>query len=163
RATFQDIAADGHRASEVIQSVRAMFSRGDQTETVLDVNDLIRDTIKLVRNDLEAASIVVQLQLANLPSISAHRIQLQQVVLNLVTNAVDAMRNVTERTKALGIVSRPLESNGIEVTVEDSGTGIDPKDMVRVFEAFFTTKTNGMGMGLAICRLIVEAHGGTLS
>jgi PAS domain S-box-containing protein len=162
RDTFKDIAVAGHRANEVIQSVRAMFSQTDQAGVALDVNDLIRETIALVRGDLEAASVSVELELASqVPLISGHRGQLQQVILNLVTNAAEAMRTGTER--ALRIASKPFNTNGLEVTVEDSGTGIQQKDIDRIFDAFFTTKANGMGMGLAICRLVVEAHGGTLS
>ena len=162
RDTFKDIAVAGHRADEVIQSVRAMFSRTDQAGVALDVNDLIRETIALVRGDLEAASVSVELELASqVPLIFGHRGQLQQVILNLVTNAAEAMRTVTER--ALRIGSKPFNSNGLEITVEDSGTGIQQEDIDRIFDAFFTTKANGMGMGLAICRLVVEAHGGTLS
>jgi PAS domain S-box-containing protein len=162
RDTFKDIAAAGHRADEVIQSVRAMFSRTEQAEVALDVNDLIRETIALVRDDLEAVSVSVELELASqVPLISGHRGQLQQVILNLVTNAAEAMRTVTDRV--LRIESKQFNSNGLEVTVEDSGTGIHQKDIDRIFDAFFTTKANGMGMGLAICRLVVEAHGGTLS
>jgi C4-dicarboxylate-specific signal transduction histidine kinase len=162
RDTFRDIAISGHRANEVIQSVRAMFSQTDQAGVALDVNDLIRETIALARGDLEAASVSVELELASeVPLISGHRGQLQQVILNLVTNAAEAMRTVTERTLRIG--SKQFNSNGLEVTVEDSGTGIHQKDIDRIFDAFFTTKANGMGMGLAICRLVVEAHGGTLS
>jgi PAS domain S-box-containing protein len=162
RDIFKDIAVAGHRASEVVQSVRAMFSRTDQAEVALDVNDLIRETVALIRDDLEAASVSVELELApQVPLISGHRSQLQQVVLNLITNAAEAMRTVTER--ALWIGSKPFNTNGLEVTVEDSGAGIQQKDIGRIFDAFFTTKANGMGMGLAICRLVVEAHGGTLS
>jgi PAS domain S-box-containing protein len=162
RDTFKDIAAAGHRADEVIQSVRAMFSRTDQAEVAIDVNDLIRETVAIVRGDLEAASVSVELELASqVPLISGHRGQLQQVILNLITNAAEAMRTVTER--ALRIGSKPFNPNGLEVTVEDSGTGIQQKDVDRIFDAFFTTKAHGMGMGLAICRLVVEAHGGTLS
>jgi PAS domain S-box-containing protein len=162
RDTFKDIAVAGRRANEVIQSVRAMFSRTDQAEVALDVNDLIRETIALLRDDLEAASVSVELELASqVPLIAGHRGQLQQVVLNLVTNAAEAMRTVAGR--ALRIGSKQFNSNGLEVTVEDSGTGIRQEDIDRIFDAFFTTKANGMGMGLAICRLVVEAHGGTLS
>ena len=163
RNALKNIDADGHRAGEIIQSVRAMFSQSDQAGTALDVNELIRETIALVRGDFEAARIAVQLALASqLPLISAHRGQLQQVVLNVVTNAADAMRN-TDPARVLRIESKPFQSDGVEVTVEDSGTGIEPENINRIFDAFFTTKANGMGMGLAICRLIVEAHGGTLS
>jgi signal transduction histidine kinase len=160
--TLKDIAIAGHRASDVVQSVRAMFSRTDQVDVALDVNDLIRETIALVRDDLEAASVSVELELApQVPLISGHRGQLQQLILNLITNAAEAMRAVTER--ALRIASKPFKSDGLEVSVEDSGTGVQQKDIDRIFDAFYTTKANGMGMGLAICRLVVEAHGGTLS
>ena len=162
RDTLKDIAVAGDRANEVVESVRAMFSRTDQAGVALDVNDLIRETIALLRGDLEAASVSVELELASeVPLISGHRGQLQQVILNLVANAAEAMRTVTER--ALRVASQPFNANGLEVTVEDSGTGIQQKDIDRIFDAFFTTKSNGMGMGLAICRLVVEAHGGTLS
>jgi signal transduction histidine kinase len=162
--TFKDIAADGHRANEVIQSVRAMFATGEQSRTLLDANELIRETIALVRAELEAAKVAIQLELdAKLPSVSAHRGQLQQVILNVVTNAADAMRSVMDRARVLRIESKHLQSNGLEVSVKDSGTGIESKNIDRIFEPFFTTKSNGMGMGLAICRSIVEAHGGTLS
>jgi signal transduction histidine kinase len=164
RDIFKDIAADGHRASDVIESVRAMFTRSDQVRMVLDANELIRETVALLRGELEATRIVVQLELdPRIPLISAHRGQLQQVALNLVTNAADAMRTVTDRTRVLRIRSKRSESNGVDVIVEDSGTGIEPKNIDLIFDAFFTTKSSGMGMGLAICRSIVEAHGGGLS
>src|SRR5262245_12683812 len=162
RDTFKDIVVAGHRANEVVQSVRAMFSRANQAGVAIDVNDLIRETIALLRGDLEAASVSVELELApEVPLISGHRGQLQQVRFDLVANAGDAMRTVAGR--ALRVASKPFNANGLEVTVEDSGTGIKQKDIGRIFDAFFTTKANGMGMGLAICRLVVEAHGGTLS
>ena len=164
RDTLTHIVADGHRASEVIQSVRAMFAKGDHAGTPLDTNELIRETIALASNELEAARVVVDLELhEQLPLISAHRGQLQQVVLNIITNAADAMRTIDDRARVLRVRSRSFDLNGVVVSVQDSGTGIDPKNIDRVFDAFFTTKTNGMGMGLAICRSIVEAHGGNLS
>lgn len=162
RDTFKGIATAGHRVSEIIESVRTMFSGTDQAEVALDVNNLIQETIALMRGDLEAASVSVELELSSqVPLITGHRGQMQQVILNLVTNAVEAMRAVTGRTLRIG--SKQFNPNGLEVTVEDSGIGIQQKDIDRIFEAFFTTKANGMGMGLAICRLVVEAHGGTLS
>jgi PAS domain S-box-containing protein len=161
---FKAIAADAFRADEIIQSVRAMFSQSDEMLTPLDVNELIRQTIRLVRGELETARIAIQLELASqLHIISAHRGQLQQVVLSLVTNAVDAMRTITERSRVLKVKSEAVEMDHIAISVEDSGTGIDPKNMDQIFDAFFTTKSNGMGMGLAVCQSIVEAHGGTLS
>jgi signal transduction histidine kinase len=113
---------------------------------------------------LEASGVEIRLELADrLPLISAHKGQLQQVVLNLVTNAADAMRSSTDRPRVLWISSEASKSNSVTVSVQDTGTGIDPNDLNRIFDAFFTTKVNGMGIGLAICRSIVEAHGGTLS
>ena len=164
RDVFKVIAADVNRADEVIQSVRAMYSQSNQIVTPLDVNELIRQTIALVRGEFEVARIAIQLELASqLPLISAHRVQLQQVVLNVVTNAADAMRTVTDRARVLRIESGVSQSNSVEVTIKDSGTGIEPENIDHIFDAFFTTKTNGMGIGLAICRSIVEAHGGTLT
>jgi signal transduction histidine kinase len=164
RHTLEHIATDGHRASDVIKSVRAMFSKSDQAGTLLDTNELIRETIALARGELEAASILVQLELAaQLPPVHGHRGQLQQVILNLVGNATDAMRAVSDRARVLRVKSAASKPNEVLVSVEDSGTGIDPKDTDRIFDAFFSTKTNGMGMGLVICRSIVERHGGSLS
>jgi C4-dicarboxylate-specific signal transduction histidine kinase len=164
RDALNNIAAGGHRASEVLQSVRAMYSPSDLPGTAVDMNEFIRETIALARGELEAARITVQLELARrLPSIPAHRVQLQQVVLNLLTNAADAMRAVTDRPRLLRVETIPSESGDVETTVEDSGTGIAPENIARVFDAFFTTKSNGMGMGLAICRSVIEAHGGKLS
>ena len=141
-----------------------MYSQSNQIVTPLDVNELIRQTIALVRGEFEVARIAIQLELASqLPLISAHRVQLQQVVLNVVTNAADAMRTVTDRARVLRIKSGVSQSNSVEVTIKDSGTGVEPENIDHIFDAFFTTKTNGMGIGLAICRSIVEAHGGTLT
>ena len=164
RETFKYIAADGHRTSEVIQSVRALFARGDQASTTVDANELIRETVALANGELATAGVETQLELApTLPSVHAHRGQLQQVILNLLTNATDAMRATTGRARVLRVVSKPSDENGVAILLEDSGTGIDPQNAERIFDAFFTTKSNGMGMGLAICRSIIEAHGGSLS
>jgi PAS domain S-box-containing protein len=164
RDTLTHIAADGHRASEVIQSVRAMFAGNDQVGQPLDLNDLVCDTIAILRSDLDAADVTVRFALSPLlPSLPGHKIQLQQVVLNIVTNAVEAMRTVSDRARVLTVKSGKNETGGIALAIEDSGTGIEPQHVDRVFEPFFTTKDNGMGMGLAICRSLVEAHGGSLS
>jgi PAS domain S-box-containing protein len=161
---FHDIAADGHRASEVIQSIRAMFERGEQLGEPLDVNALIRETAAILRGELEAAGVAVELALApELPPVPAHKGQLQQVVLNLMTNAADAMRGVTGRKRVLTVTSEAAAPDGIAVSVRDCGPGIAAPDAARIFDAFFTTKQHGMGMGLAICKSIVEAHDGHLS
>jgi len=164
RAALGRIVADGDRASEVIQSVRAMFSKDEQARSLLDANELIRETIAIIRAELEAARIAVQLELATpLPPLPARRGQLQQVILNLVTNAADALRTVADRDRILQVKTEVLEADRVAVSVQDSGPGIEPANVDRVFEAFFTTKSDGMGMGLAISRSIVEGHGGCLS
>jgi PAS domain S-box-containing protein len=164
RDSLRHIVGDGHRASEVIQSVRAMFTKGEHPGSPLDANDLIRETIAMANGDLGASRVVVDFELADkLPLITAHKGQLQQVILNIVSNAIDSMRTIDDRVRMLRLRSKPFASNGIAVSVQDSGTGIDPQNVDRIFDAFFSTKTNGMGMGLAICRSIVEAHGGRLS
>ena len=162
--TLKNIVSAGHRAGEVVQSVKGMFSGDKQEETLVDTNELVRETITLLHSDLEAASIVVDLELSpELPPVSAHRGQLQQIILNIITNASDAMRTVSDRTRLLRVKSAVVNPNRIMLSFEDSGTGIDSKSLERIFDPFFTTKPQGMGMGLAICRSIVEAHGGNLT
>jgi C4-dicarboxylate-specific signal transduction histidine kinase len=140
RASFERIVANGDRANEVVHSVRGMVAKPERAELPLDIGELIRDTIALVRDDLEAAGIVVQLELAQqLPLIPGHKGQLQQVILNVVTNGADAMRAVTNRRRVL-TVKCVSEVDGIAVSVQDFGTGIDPKDIERIFDPFFTTK-----------------------
>jgi signal transduction histidine kinase len=164
RQTLEAIAADSHRSSEIIHSVRALFAQTETSKAALDANELVRETIALVRGELQERRIAVELDLAMPPPrIWAHHGQLQEVLLNLVHNAADAMRDVADRTPLLRMSSRPLAQNGVELSVADCGTGIDPKISERIFDPFFTTKTNGMGMGLAICHSIVESHGGMLS
>jgi PAS domain S-box-containing protein len=163
-SALKSIVKNGHRATEVVHSVRAMFSGTDQLSAPLDPNALIRDTIGLLRADLDAAGISLQLGLsASVPPVHGHRGQLQQVILNIITNAGDAMRTVSDRARVLRVVSGVIESKRILISLEDSGIGIDPRNVKRIFDPFFTTKMNGMGMGLAICRSVVEAHGGSLS
>jgi C4-dicarboxylate-specific signal transduction histidine kinase len=164
RDTFKDIVKDGHRASAVLQGVRAMFSGSNEARTLLDANDLVTETIALVNSDFEAAGVLVQTELAGpLPQVHGHRGQLQQVILNIINNAADAMRTIDDRTRVLRVKSRTLKSNEVMISIEDTGPGIEPKNVDRIFDPFFTTKANGVGMGLAICRSIIEAHDGTLS
>jgi signal transduction histidine kinase len=165
RETLEDIAIAGERANEVIQSIRDMFKHVQHEGTLLDPNELIREALALVRSDLEAARVSVELDLdAQVPPVLGHRGQLQQVMLNLMSNATDAMRPVTDRARVMKVTSEPsLSSDGVELSVTDSGTGIELDNTERIFDAFFTTKPNGMGMGLAICRSIVDSHGGKLT
>jgi len=162
------IVKNAYRAEDIIQSVRAIFSTlgdgGTTPRTQVDMNELVRESIDILRGELEATKLVVQVELAKeLPLISADSLQLQQVIMNLITNAADAMRAVTNRARVLRITSTALEPDAIAISIEDTGTGIDPKTIDRIFDAFFSTKSNGMGLGLAICQSIVESHGGTVT
>jgi PAS domain S-box-containing protein len=162
-AALLHVVSAGRRASEVIGSVRAMFDKGGPEKTPLDLNDLIKEVLRLAHGELQAHGIFVVTDLPEaLPSVLGHRGQLQQVILNLVTNAADAMESVPDRPRVLRVVSGIHGANGVLVSVEDSGTGINPKDIDRIFDSFFTTKSKGMGMGLSICRSIIEAHEGRL-
>jgi PAS domain S-box-containing protein len=164
RATLKRIVSDGHRASEVIASIRSMFGKDRREKSTVSVNDLVGDVLSLVQGELETRQISVQNEMLHeLPHVMAERVQLQQVFLNLIMNAVDAMSSVTDRKRVLTIRSRVVESDRVQITLKDSGTGIDPSHMDRIFDAFFTTKSDGMGMGLSICRSIIESHDGRLS
>jgi signal transduction histidine kinase len=156
---------DGKRAADILGSVRRLFAAQDVLATeAVDANAVIGDAIAVARVRLDSSAIDVQLQLdPRLPRVAGNEHQLREVLMNLVNNAADAMRNVAQRTALLSIATTVLDGKTIEIAVADTGTGIDPGDMERIFEAFFTTKPDGMGMGLAICRTIVERHGGTLS
>jgi len=164
RSVLERVVSDGGRASEVIGSIRSMLEKSSQERMQLDVNDLIREVMTFVRADLKHHGITVRTELdGDLPRISAVRIQLQQVLLNLIANAVESMASVEERARVITVRSQKGEGYGIVITVEDTGIGIDQTDLGRVFEAFFSTKPEGMGMGLSICRSIVEAHGGRMT
>jgi signal transduction histidine kinase len=161
--TLKRIVKDGHRAGETIRTIRATLRKTGQLKTLLDVNELIRGVIAVANNELAKHRVQIQTALApGLPEVLADRIQLQQVVWNLIVNAAESMDTVTDRARLLQVKSEMHEA-GVVLTVEDSGVGIDPRHHNRIFEAFFTTKSHAIGMGLSICRSIVEAHGGMLS
>jgi signal transduction histidine kinase len=163
RAALKRIVRDGHRASEVIGSVRAMFKKDHAERTRLNVNDLAREVLVLAYGNLETHQITVRSELREeVPDVLADRVQLQQVLLNLIINGAEAMASVTDRERLLRVSSDAHGPNGVVITVADAGTGIDPKDMDRIFEPFYTTKASGMGMGLPICKSIIESHGGRL-
>ena len=163
RTALEHIVADGHRMNELISSIRAMFGRESPEPTPVDVNVLVAEVLALAQGELEnhRVSLVSDMR-DGLPQVMAERMQLQQVLLNLIMNAVEAMSAVTGRERQLTVSSGLDDERFVRITVEDTGSGIDPAYFDRIFDAFFTTKTNGMGMGLSICRSVVEAHGGKL-
>jgi len=162
-ANVNQIISDGHRASGVIASLRGMFKKDEHARVLLDVNVAIREVLELLHGELSSKRISVRTKLSrDLPQVLADHGQLQQVILNLVTNAVEAMGGNPLGSRALNVSSKPSQPDEVIIAVEDSGPGIDPKDLGRIFDAFFTTKSQGMGMGLSICRSIVESHGGRL-
>jgi PAS domain S-box-containing protein len=164
RAVLQAIVREGHRVDGVINGIRTMF-RGDAAmRAPVDLNKLIREVLVFAQGDHQTWPIEVHTNLdENLPLVSADRVQLQQVIFNLITNAIEAMDAVIDRTRSLRVTSKLKGSDGVIVKIADTGTGIAPENIDRIFDTFFTTKSKGMGMGLAICRSIIEAHGGTLS
>lgn len=164
RSVLERVVSDGERASEVIGSIRSMLDKSGQERVELDVNDLIREVMTFARSDLRHHAIAVRTELADdLPRLSAVRIQLQQVLLNLIANAVESMVVIDAHPHVLTVRSQKASGRGIVVTIEDTGAGIDHTNLERIFEAFVSTKPEGMGMGLSICRSIVEAHGGRIS
>ena len=163
KETFTRIVADGHRAGEVVGSVRAIFRTDARTRTSLDINELIRDALALERGDLHKHQIQVRLQSSTQQlEVQGDRVQLQQVLLNLITNAIQAMAT-EEEPRVLCVTSDTHEDHFIIVSVADTGTGIERQDVDRIFSPLFTTKSRGMGMGLSICRALIPAHGGRLS
>ncbi|HEX4409671.1 MAG TPA: PAS domain-containing protein [Xanthobacteraceae bacterium] len=157
------IAKEGHRIDEVISSIRAMFGKDDRDAGPVDVRALIADILALVQAELRSHNVALREDLPDeLPLARGERVQLQQVLLNLVMNAIEAMNAVTDRERQLTISASVKASKEIEVVVEDTGCGIDPANADRIFDTFFTTKGRGMGVGLAICRSIAEAHGGRI-
>jgi PAS domain S-box-containing protein len=164
RRSVEWIIDDGNRASEVIRRVRALANKTDIEKVPIDVNDVVRETSALVQRELISHLVSLRMELApTLPMILGDRVQLQQVIINLVMNSIDAMQSVTDRPRELVIRSRQDETQQVLVSVTDCGVGISAENADRLFNAFFTTKSGGMGMGLSICRSIVETHGGRLS
>jgi signal transduction histidine kinase len=163
RAALTRIARNSHRASEVIGRIRTMLKKEIDERVLLDFNALVEEVLVFVRGEIDDHNIVVQTQLQrDLPKIFADRIQLQQVVLNLILNGIDAMASTGDRERRLKIRSEQDEHSTVMLLVEDAGKGIDTQIRDRIFETFFTTKAHGMGMGLSICRSIVASHGGRL-
>jgi PAS domain S-box-containing protein len=163
RSAVEQMIGSARHASDVIERIRALSKKGAFENVRLDINQIINDVIALIRREINIHSISLRLDLgASLPPVEGDRVQLQQVIVNLLMNGIQAMSAVTDRHRELRIRSREHGSDQILVAVEDSGIGIEPEHVALVFNAFFTTKPEGMGIGLSICRSIVEAHGGQL-
>jgi signal transduction histidine kinase/GAF domain-containing protein len=157
------IVRNGHRAGDIIKSIRALTRKSSPEMVSLDINDVIREVIVLMGAEFRRHGVRVETLLSsNLDSVVGDRVQLQQVVLNLIMNGVEAMTDSVHGRRRLQVRSANAESGGVLVAVEDSGPGLDPAQTGRLFEAFFTTKPQGMGIGLSICRSIIDAHGGRL-
>ena len=164
RRSAECIIHDGNRASEVIRRVRALATKTETKQEPLDINSAISEVVPLLTRELinHKVSLRTELEPA-LPAVLADRVQLHQVIINLVMNSIEAMQSVTDRPRELVIGSHQDETHRVLVTVTDSGVGISAENADRLFNAFFTTKSSGMGMGLSICRSIVEAHGGRMA
>jgi PAS domain S-box-containing protein len=164
RETARRTIRDGNRASEVVTRLRALFSKNRATTESVDLNDATREVIALSLNELQRSRVILQSQFADgLPSVIGDRVQLQQVVLNLLRNALDAMTTVDDRPKELLITTAREEGDHVRLSVQDAGVGFDPQSLDKLFEAFYTTKDDGMGIGLSVSRSIIEKHHGSLS
>jgi PAS domain S-box-containing protein len=163
RSALESIIKNGHRAGEVTRRIRALLNRTDTPKTQLDINEVVDEAIALVHHDLAGHRASVRTELADaLPPVNGDRIQLQQVIVNLVANGIEAMETIATRPRVLVIRTQQDETHNVLVAVTDCGVGIATDQADKLFDAFFTTKSSGMGMGLSICRSIIEAHGGRL-
>ncbi|WP_437940542.1 hybrid sensor histidine kinase/response regulator [Sorangium sp. So ce341] len=163
RAALDDIAADGRRAGKVIERMRAMLRKGELCAVALDLGELVREVARLLASAALLAGATVRIELApGLPRVQGDGIQLQQVLLNLLVNALDAVSRRPPEARLVVVRARAADGGGVELSVADSGEGVPPADLERIFEPFFTSKVQGLGVGLAISRSIVEAHGGRL-
>jgi signal transduction histidine kinase len=162
KEALQEIVTDGRRAGHVIDGIRTLFKKDPRTRTSLDINNVIQEALAIVRDNLQTHRVTVQADPnERLPRIRGDQVQLQQVLVNLITNAIDSM-TATDGERMLSIRSEVHHSGCVMVSVEDTGKGIEPSAVNRIFNPMFTTKTRGMGMGLSICRSIIEAHEGQL-
>jgi signal transduction histidine kinase len=163
REALLRIVRDGKRASDVITRIRTLVQKTDPEKTRLDINQTVQEVVLLMQNEAVRKGVALRIDLAaDVPPVLGDRVQLQQVILNLVMNGIEAMNTVADRPREMVIRSSAQESDNVLLAVQDSGIGIDPRNLDKIFDTFYTTKPQGMGMGLAISRSIVENHGGKL-
>jgi signal transduction histidine kinase len=163
RQALKSIVEDGKRTSEIVNRIRALARKVPPRREALDLNELIVEVIALMQTQLQRADVMLQTEFdAEIPPILGDRIQMQQVILNLILNAVEAMANIDGHRQLRISTTTALAPDGVLVAVSDAGMGLAAGDSDRMFAAFYTTKSGGMGMGLSICRTIVEAHGGRI-
>ena len=163
REAISRIADAADRAREIIGRIRDQVKNRAATKRIFDLNQAIEEVLLLAGNAITKDAIVVQADFAkDLPPVQGDRVQLQQVALNLILNALEAMRSIDGRLKELRMITEATDAGDVVVTVSDTGPGIAPENLERIFEPFFTTKSSGVGIGLSICRSIIEAHGGSL-
>ena len=163
REAIRAIIRDGNRAADVVSRMRALFKKARPAKEQLNINEAIEEVVILTRGEVRRNKVALRMELAaNLPLIMADRVQVQQVVMNLILNGIEAMRAVEDRERDLLIKTQRSVEDRLLVAVQDSGIGLDPENVERIFDAFHTTKPGGMGMGLSISRSIVENHGGRL-
>ncbi len=164
RLALDSMVGDSHRASQVFDNIRALFGKADQGHEPLDVNELTAGVLQTLREELARDGVTTRAALRpGLPPVIGHRGQLQEVLINLVRNAIEAMHAVNDGRRILQLRTERQGDTAVAIAIEDSGTGIDPKQIDSIFDAFITTKAHGMGLGLALCRMIVERHAGQLS
>ena len=165
REVLGRIIRDGNRASDVIARIRALTRKTTTEKVPLDINDAIEDVIAIARGEMRRNGVTLRMELAlDLPPVLGDRVQLQQVMLNLVMNGIEATNSIGDRPRELVVATQRGRADGLHVTVRDSGIGLEPRNAQRIFDAFYTTKREGMGMGmgLSISRTIIEAHQGRL-
>jgi PAS domain S-box-containing protein len=164
REILNQMMGDCHRVSEVFDTIRALFRRVDQKREPTVVNEIVHDVLQSMHEELTDHGVTTETELApELQPVDGHRNQLRQVILNLIHNAIESMDNTMDRSRVVRVITKSLGPDAIIVAVEDSGPGIDPRGLDSIFDPFITTKPNGMGLGLAICRMIAERHDGKLS
>jgi signal transduction histidine kinase len=163
RETARRTIRDANRASDVITRLRALFTKKDTATELVDLNEATREVIALSSSELQRSHVILRLELADdLPAVTGDRVQLQQVILNLLRNAVDSMNGIDDHPRKLVIRTERDECDGVRLTVQDAGVGFEPQAVNRLFEAFYSTRSGGMGIGLSVSRSIIESHHGRL-